>query len=69
MRSHEFDHLVAAAGHVTGHDEFVVIGSQAILGSYDEPPDALLESLEIDLYPVLSPGMPILMRLTKSMGH
>ena len=48
--------MVAAAGHVTGYDQFVIIGSQAILGSFDTPPDSLLQSLEVDIYPLVSPG-------------
>ncbi|MHB8533538.1 MAG: DUF6036 family nucleotidyltransferase [Solirubrobacteraceae bacterium] len=56
MRSHEFDHLLAAAAQITGLDEFVVIGSQAILGSRDDPPQELLESMEADLYPLADPA-------------
>jgi len=33
MGPEEFEHVLAAAADVTGQDEFVVIGSQAILGS------------------------------------
>jgi len=31
MRPEEFEHVLAAAAEVTGQDELVVIGSQAIL--------------------------------------
>ncbi len=55
MRRQDLDHVVAAAAEVIGQDEFVVIGSQAILGTYDQPPDALLVSLEADLYPLHDP--------------
>lgn len=47
--------MLAAAAEVTGQDEFVVIGSQAILGTYDEPPASLLVSLEADIYPLHLP--------------
>jgi hypothetical protein len=47
---------VAAAAEVTGHDEFVVVGSQAILGSHAEPPESMLESLEADIYPLRDPA-------------
>jgi hypothetical protein len=56
VRPHQFDHVLAAAGQVTGRDEFVVIGSQAILGSYDDPPDPSLESIEVDIYSVSDSG-------------
>jgi hypothetical protein len=56
VRRHELEHLVAAAARITGQDEFVVIGSQAILGSTDEPPETLLQSMEADIYPLDDPG-------------
>jgi len=33
-----------------------VIGSQAILGSYERPPEELLHSLEVDIWPLRDPG-------------
>jgi hypothetical protein len=51
MRRVDFEHVIAAAANVTGEDEFVVIGSQAILGSHLEPPEDMLASLEADIYP------------------
>jgi hypothetical protein len=36
---------------IADDDELIVIGSQAILGSYPEAPSALLVSVEADLYP------------------
>jgi hypothetical protein len=55
LRLQDLDHVVAAAAEAIGQDEFVVIGSQAILGTYAEPPDALLVSLEADIYPLHDP--------------
>jgi hypothetical protein len=55
MGPEEFEHVLAAAAEVTGQDEFVVIGSQAILGSYPHPPDRMLQSLEADIYPLHQP--------------
>lgn len=52
----EFDHVIAAAANVVGEDEFVVIGSQAILGTHADAPEALLRSIEVDLYPVNTPA-------------
>jgi Nucleotidyltransferase of unknown function (DUF6036) len=56
MGPDEFEHVLAAAAAVTGHEEFVVIGSQAILGSYEQPPESLLHSLEVDVYPLHDPA-------------
>jgi hypothetical protein len=55
VRPEQFEHVVAAAAEVTGQDELVVIGSQAILGSYSQPPESMLQSLEADLYPLGNP--------------
>ncbi|WP_445148880.1 DUF6036 family nucleotidyltransferase [Baekduia sp. Peel2402] len=51
MRRQDFEHVIAAAANVTGLDDLVVIGSQAILGTHDEVPSEMRESLEADLYP------------------
>jgi hypothetical protein len=45
VRPHEFDHILGSAANETGQEEFVVIGGQAILGSIDEPPEDLLQSM------------------------
>jgi hypothetical protein len=55
LRLEQFEHLVAAAAEVTGQDEFVVVGSQAILGTFSEPPDSMLRSMEPDIYPKRAP--------------
>lgn len=56
MGPQEFEHVIAAAAEVTSQDEFVVIGSQAILGSVGQPPASLLQSLEADIYPLRDPA-------------
>jgi hypothetical protein len=56
LRLEDFEHVLAAAAEVTGQDEFVVVGSQAILGSFAQPPEALLHSLEADIYPLRDPA-------------
>jgi hypothetical protein len=38
-----------------GLDEFVVIGSQAIHGEISDPPADLLQSMEVDMYPLADP--------------
>lgn len=48
--------MIAVAASVTGEDEIVVIGSQAILGSVAEPPAEMVRSLEADVYPRASPA-------------
>ncbi len=50
MQRHELEHLVRAAGSITGADEIIVVGSQAILGSFPDAPALLLRSVEADLF-------------------
>ena len=56
MRRADFEHVLGAAANVTGLDEFVVVGSQAILGSFVDVPESLLRSLEADIYPLRAPA-------------
>jgi hypothetical protein len=55
VRKPDFDHLIAVAAALTGETEIVVIGSQAILGTVDDPPASMLRSIEADLYPRARP--------------
>jgi Nucleotidyltransferase of unknown function (DUF6036) len=56
MRREDFEHVIAAAAEVSGEREIVVIGSQAILGSVPDPPEAMLFSMEADVYPLHDPA-------------
>jgi hypothetical protein len=55
VRRDEFEHVIAAAAAVCGEREIVVIGSQAILGSFIDPPETMLISMEADVYPLEAP--------------
>lgn len=59
MRRDQFEHVIAAAADVCGEREIVVIGSQAILGSVEEPPESMLFSMEADVYPLNDPEKAI----------
>jgi hypothetical protein len=50
----EFEHVVRAAAAIV-QDEIVVIGSQAVHGQFTSPPEALLVSRELDVYPRSAP--------------
>jgi hypothetical protein len=45
MDRQQLEHILRAAAVITGAEEFVVIGSQAILGQFETPPAELLESI------------------------
>lgn len=55
MKRHELEHLIRAAGAITGSDEIVVVGSQAILGARPDAPVALLASMEADVFTFRDP--------------
>ncbi|MBI3044225.1 MAG: hypothetical protein HYY78_15500 [Betaproteobacteria bacterium] len=57
MKRSELEHLIRAAGRIAGEREFVVIGSQAVLGQFPDAPPALLRSMECDLYPKRDPKL------------
>jgi hypothetical protein len=59
VRRADLEHVVAAAAQIVGEDEFVIVGSQAILGSYPDAPASLLRSQEADVYPRRSPEKAI----------
>lgn len=55
MKRHELEHLIRAAGAITGAEEIIVIGSQAILGARPDAPESLLRSREADLFTLRNP--------------
>jgi hypothetical protein len=46
----ELEHVLRAAGAISGVREWVVVGSQAILGAVPDAPEEVLVSQEVDLY-------------------
>lgn len=51
MRRHDLEHVIRAAAEIADDMEIVVIGSQAILGSFPDAPRELLLSMDADVYP------------------
>lgn len=54
MRRDQLEHAIRTACQIIDMDAVIVVGSQAILGSYDEGrlPDAATMSLEVDVLPI-----------------
>lgn len=50
MTRDQLEHILRAAGAITGRTEWVIIGSQAILGAFADAPDEITVSEELDLY-------------------
>jgi hypothetical protein len=59
VRLEDLHHVVAAAAQIVGEEEFVIVGSQAILASYPDAPESLLRSQEADIYPRNAPEAAI----------
>jgi hypothetical protein len=51
MTRQQLEHLIRAAAVIADDDELIIVGSQAILGSYPAAPVSLLVSVEADIYP------------------
>jgi hypothetical protein len=50
MHRSQLEHIIRAATGITGAKEFVVVGSQAVLGQFPNAPDELLISMEADIF-------------------
>ena len=55
MERENLEHLIRAAAEVTYEYEFIIIGSQSILGSLPNPPVEFKLSMEADMYPRNAP--------------
>ena len=60
MNRSQLEHIIRAAAGNTDAREIVVIGSQAVLGSYPEAPPELTRSIEADVFPLERPQDSIL---------
>src|SRR5579862_8543933 len=50
MKKREVDHVLRAAGRITGEKQFIIIGSQALHGKYPDLADEIVRSVEVDLF-------------------
>jgi len=55
MNREQLEHVIRAASSISGENRIVIIGSQAILGSYPDAPEALRVSMEVDAFPEDAP--------------
>lgn len=49
MKKQQLDHVLRAAGRITGETQFVIIGSQSLHGKHPDVPDEIVRSAEVDL--------------------
>jgi len=57
MKRDELEHIIRASADITDRYEFVIIGSQAILGSFPNPEAIFTMSAEADIYPLQDPEL------------
>jgi hypothetical protein len=57
MKRQELEHIIRASAEITGQYEFVIVGSQAILGAVPHPEDVFTMSMEADIYPMQAPEL------------
>ncbi len=55
MTRMQLEHILRAAGALTEEREIVILGSQAILGSFPDAPEELRRSMEADAFPLGAP--------------
>ena len=51
MTRDQLEHAIRAACEIANDTELIVFGSQAILGTYSDPPESLTTSVEVDVQP------------------
>lgn len=57
MTRAQLEHIIRASAAISGDDEIVVVGSQAVLGQFPMAPAELCVSNEADVYPRNRPEM------------
>jgi hypothetical protein len=57
MTRDELEHLIRASADVTDQYEFIIVGSQSILGPVPNPPAVFTMSAEADIYPLQAPEL------------
>jgi hypothetical protein len=49
MKKQQVDHVLRAAGRITGEKQFIIIGSQSLHGKHPDMADDIVRSAEVDL--------------------
>ncbi|MFZ0008768.1 MAG: DUF6036 family nucleotidyltransferase, partial [Steroidobacteraceae bacterium] len=55
MKKQELDHVLRAAGRITGEKQFIIVGSQALHGRHPDVADDIIKSAEVDLLAAKTP--------------
>lgn len=57
MTRDELEHIIRASADVTDQYEFIIVGSQSILGPIPNPPEVFTMSAKADIYPLQAPEL------------
>ena len=57
MTREELEHIIRASADITGQYEFIIVGSQSILGPVPNPESVFTMSAEADIYPLQAPDL------------
>ncbi len=50
MKKQHVEHVLRAAGRITGEKKIIIIGSQSLHGKHPDVADSIVRSVEVDLY-------------------
>lgn len=57
MTREDLEHIIRASADITGQYEFIIVGSQSILGPVPNPEAVFTMSAEADIYPLKAPHL------------
>lgn len=57
MKREDLEHIIRASGEITDQYEFVIVGSQSMLGPEPNPEEVFMVSMEADIYPLKAPEL------------
>ncbi|MCE4557066.1 DUF6036 family nucleotidyltransferase [Roseateles cellulosilyticus] len=57
MNREDLEHIIRACSDITDQYEFIIVGSQSILGPIPNPPEMFTMSAEADIYPLNAPEL------------
>lgn len=57
MTREELEHIIRASADITNQYEFMIVGSQSILGPVPNPEEVFTMSAEADIYPLNAPEL------------
>lgn len=57
MTRDDLEHIIRASGDITNQYEFVIVGSQSMLGPVPNPEEVFTVSMEADIYPLNAPEL------------